>query len=99
MRQHLLGARTEGGGGSGGGSDSDRSSIDMSATVSSLFPRAKKLEYDLKVQLEQLESGRSSSYEDGQRAMQNSNELAELVSQLESLLNYEQAGKRDMWRM
>ena len=33
-------------------------------TVSSLFPKAKKLEYDLKVMLEQIESGKTSN-EDG----------------------------------
>ena len=33
------------------------------------------------------------------RVQQSCNELANLVSQLESLLNYEPSGKRDMWRM
>ena len=66
-------------------------------SIASLYPQARKLQYELKTQLDYLESGRIGQ-SDQSHVHENLNQLQNLLAQIDGLVNFENASKREIWR-
>lgn len=82
-----------------------RSNIGSPTTsLAGLYPQARKLQYDLKSQLDYLEStgstsGREqSSNESLHQARQNLSQLQQFMAQLETMIQNEPMNTREMWK-
>lgn len=87
MQQHQYG---------GGGA-----ALRPTATLESLYPQARKLQFELKMQMSYLDSGRTGGKSDGElqgEARGNLSQLQQLLWQLESLANvHARPAERDTW--
>ena len=71
----------------------------QSQNLAGLYPQARKLQYDLKSQLDYLESGRGKgSSESLYSARQNLSQLQQFMAQLETMIQQEPMQTREMWK-
>lgn len=69
----------------------------MSQTLSSLYPQSRKIQYELKTQLDYLESGRGGSSDDLTNARLNLNQLEQFLVKMDQLVSREPVNKRELW--
>ena len=73
----------------------------MQASLGSLYPQARKLQFELKMQISYLDSGRTGGKTDDQQtadARENLSALQQLLWQLDSLVHvHPKPNERDTW--